>query len=302
VYYSLKEKQGAGLHEWTLLEWLLQIDGAGDGKLRRSYAQLADRLWCSTSKARSTVKRLADWRLIQIEEQHGAHQQRRENALSIDWDGVRKRRSSEEPRSALAVETAPAQTIANRGETGGVSPEHPPVSTAQGGVAAEHPPVSTEHPYQESGNSGMHSLNTTSPDPAPERREFFPSEIPELSDLVGRRVRRGAAGRLTSDVFTALTITHLRSPVRLASWWAAQLASQRPVTGCELWELVCVLALARFVLDPNSNSQRPVARFVKILSQRMWGFGRLHFRAARQSLDEMLASDAKAAERLRATE
>jgi hypothetical protein len=111
---------------------LMVHDVTHDGWLHKSYQEIGEKLNVSYSTARRCVARCFEAGLIVVQEERYRSGGQRDNAYSIDWDGVRAACFNTPPREGPAAqgEQAPAQT------------EHPHAHPEQG-------PAQTEHPYKE---------------------------------------------------------------------------------------------------------------------------------------------------------
>ena len=107
-------------------------DVSRDGRLQKTYTELADRLGVSYSTARRSVGRCLEAGLLVCEEDRYRTGGQRENAYMIDWDGVRAARIG-----GHSIE-GPAAHF-----------EHPPVHFEQGAALSEQGAAQNEHPYKE---------------------------------------------------------------------------------------------------------------------------------------------------------
>ncbi|MHB8953544.1 MAG: hypothetical protein ACYC4U_11290 [Pirellulaceae bacterium] len=124
--------RASGLRRLDQAFVLMVFDVTNNGWLHKSHNELADWLHVSKSTARRCVKRSVDAGLVvSIEERYRTGGQR-DNAYSIDWEGVRSYCFN----STLA-------------EGPGVHREQPPAQNDHPPAHREQPPVQNDHPYKE---------------------------------------------------------------------------------------------------------------------------------------------------------
>ena len=111
-------------------------DVSRDGQLRRTYAEIADRVNCSRRTAIRLVQRCVDAGLLVVSGDIYRSGGQRENAYAIDWDGVR----ALVLHSTHAVPATPPQV------TRGVTPQ---CQTVTGECQTVTPQCQTVTPYKE---------------------------------------------------------------------------------------------------------------------------------------------------------
>lgn len=111
---------------------LMVHDVTRNGWLHKSYQEIAERLNVSYSTARRSVARCLEAHLITVQEERYRSGGQRDNAYSIDWDGVRAKCFN------ATLTEGPA-----------AHPEQPPAHFEHPPAHPEQAPAQTEHPYKE---------------------------------------------------------------------------------------------------------------------------------------------------------